>query len=93
MIKSEYKVVPFIGRLQSGQNAEEVSNQLQAVIDQHSKQGWEFHTLNDVNIEVRPGCLAGLFGAKASYIQFDQIIFRRDAIVPTIVDPIVKPTK
>ena len=55
----EYKVVPFIGKLKSGlfgdvEDAGEVSKQLEAVISQHASQGWEFVTLNDVNIEIKP---------------------------------------
>jgi hypothetical protein len=38
--------------------------------------GWELYQLVDVNIEVQPGCIAGLFGATTQYIRFDQLIFR-----------------
>jgi len=75
----EYMVVPFIGTMKSGQSASQVSTQLENVINQHGAQGWEFDQLNDVNIEVQPGCLAGLFGAQSSYIKFDQLIFRRES--------------
>jgi hypothetical protein len=61
----------------SVQDAGEVSKQLQAVIVEHAGQGREFVTLNDVNIEVKPGCLAGLFGAKTAFLPFDQIVFRK----------------
>ncbi|MHB8521891.1 MAG: DUF4177 domain-containing protein [Limisphaerales bacterium] len=81
-MKYEYKVIPFIGKLKSGrfgslEDAGEVSKQLEAVISQQASQGWEFVTLNDVNIEIKPGCLAGLFGSKTAYMPFDQVIFRR----------------
>jgi hypothetical protein len=76
-------VVPFIGRLKSGlftvQDAGEVSKQLGALINQHASQGWEFTALNDVNIEIRPGCLASLFGRKVEFLPFDQVVFRRPA--------------
>jgi ABC-type polysaccharide/polyol phosphate transport system ATPase subunit len=77
MANVEYKVVPFIGKMKSGSNAQEVATQLQAAINQNSRDGWEFHSFNDVNIEVQPGCLAGLLGAKAAYVQFDQLVFKR----------------
>lgn len=83
-MRYEYRVVPFIGKLQSGlfgavvQDAGEVSKQLEAVINQQSSEGWEFVTVNDVNIEIKPGCLSGLFGQKAAYVPFDQIVFRRE---------------
>jgi len=73
----QYNVVPFIGRINAKQSATDVAAQLQAVINQYTAQGWEFYQLSDVNIEVKPGCLAGLFGARDSYVRYDQIIFRK----------------
>ena len=76
-----YKVVPFIGTLKSGvfnvENAEKVSNQLQELIDNYSRQGWEFYRIDPVQIQIQPGCLAGLLGQRVSWINFDQVIFRR----------------
>jgi hypothetical protein len=81
VINGDYLVIPFIGRIKSGffsnENAETVSRQLQSLINQYSQQGWEFHNIAKIDIEVTPGCLASLFGAKTSYITFDQVIFRR----------------
>ena len=73
-----YKVVPFIGKIKSSQSAGEVSSQLESVINQHASQGWTLDQIQSVNIEVKPGCLAGLFGAKESYVKFDQIVFKQD---------------
>ena len=78
----EYKVVPFIGHLKSGffgsvEDASEVSKQLETLLQQQARVGWEFVTVNDVNIEIRPGCLAGLFGNKTAYAPMDQVVFRR----------------
>lgn len=73
----QFKVVPFIGQIKGNQSSADVAKQLEAVISQHSTQGWEFYQLSDVNIEVQPGCLAGLLGAKVSYVRFDQLIFRK----------------
>jgi hypothetical protein len=78
MAQYQYTVVPFIGKIKGGQSAGEVAAQLQALIDQHSAQGWELQQVTDVNIEVQPGCLGGLLGAKVAYIRFDQVIFRRE---------------
>jgi len=81
VVEGDYLVVPFIGRINTGffstQNAGTVSKQLQSLINQHSQQGWEFHSTTKVGVEVAPGCLASLFGATMSYITFDQVIFRR----------------
>ena len=77
----EYLVVPFVGQLKSGvfsvENAQNVTAQLQSVINQYGQQGWEFYRIDKVNVQIKPGCLAALFGASASYITFDQIIFRQ----------------
>lgn len=74
-----YTVVPFIGKIKSNESAVEVSNQLQNIINTKAENGWELHQLSEVNIEVKPGCLAGLFGAKETYVKFDQIIFKKPA--------------
>jgi hypothetical protein len=73
----EYKVVPFIGKIRASGSPAEVGQQLQAAISGQAHDGWEFYQLADVNIQVAPGCLAGLFGGQDSYVRFDQLIFRR----------------
>jgi hypothetical protein len=78
-MKYTFKVVPFIGKIKSNQSATDVSGQLESLINSYVAQGWEFVELGNVNIEVKPGCLAGLLGAKESYIRFDQIVFRAPA--------------
>lgn len=80
-IDYEYKVVPFVGKLKSGvftvENAGNVSSQLQAVIDSNVGGGWEFYSVEKVNIQIKPGCLGSLFGSNVEFITFDQVIFRR----------------
>lgn len=73
----EYRVVPFMGKIKGGQAAGEVSRQLQELITQNCSGGWEFYQLADVAIEVQPGCISALFGAKVAYITYNQVIFRR----------------
>jgi hypothetical protein len=70
-----YKVVPFIGRSRGSLSASDVAQQLEITISQQAADGWEFVQLTDVNIEVQPGCLGGLLGAKVEYARFDQLIF------------------
>jgi hypothetical protein len=76
-MKYEYRIIPFIGKIKNNEGASVAAKQLQLVINQNVNAGWEFVQLGDVNIEVQPGCLDGFFGKKASYITFDQIIFKR----------------
>ncbi len=76
----KYLIIPFIGKLKRGvfdmESASNVSTQLQELIDQYSSQGWDFYRIDKVNILVQPGCLASLFGVKAEFLTFDQVIFR-----------------
>jgi len=66
-----------MGKLKSRQTASDVSVQLQSLINQNASQGWELDQIQAVNIEVKPGCLAGVFGAKDVYIKIDQVVFRK----------------
>jgi ABC-type polysaccharide/polyol phosphate transport system ATPase subunit len=75
----QYQVVPFRGTIKGNQSSDDVAKQIESTINQYAAQGWEFCQLTDVNIEVQPGCLAGLLGTKASYMRYDQIIFRKSA--------------
>jgi hypothetical protein len=76
-----YKVVPFIGQISTGflssDNANTVAQQMRAAIVQEAQAGWDFHSFAKVDVEVSPGCIASLFGARASSVTFDQLIFRR----------------
>lgn len=78
-----YRVVPFIGTMRSGlfsrDSAETVSAQLQSLVERYADQGWEFHSMAKVDIQVTPGCLGPILGQHSSYISFDQVIFRREA--------------
>lgn len=75
----EHRVVPFLGDVRSRDkdSADKVAKQLQAVIDSNAVGGWEFYRIDQVQIAVQPGCLAGILGAKVTMIGLDQITFRR----------------
>lgn len=72
-----YTVIPFMGSIKGKQNAKDVSNQLQELINSYAQKGWQFHSMAEVNIEVTPGCLAGLFGNGREYTKYDQAVFCR----------------
>ena len=74
----EYRVMPFIGTIKGKQSASQVSDQLESMINEGSSQGWEFDHLGSVNIEVSPGCIASLFGARVSYTRYDMAVFKRN---------------
>lgn len=73
----QYKVIPFMGKLKSGGNISEISAQLETKINEQAVHGWEFYQMNDVNIEVTPGCLPAVLGQKSSYVSYDQLVFRK----------------
>ena len=73
----EYKVVAFMGSTKGNQSADIVASQLTSLINSEATGGWELFQMGDVNIEVSPGCIAGLLGQKVTYIRFDQIVFRK----------------
>lgn len=81
MNKYRYHVVPFIGVARVGlfskENAQTISSQLESVINHYSEQGWEFYSLEKVNIQVKPGCLGTLLGFQVTFVTFDQIVFRQ----------------
>lgn len=74
----KYRVIPFIGKINNNQSAKDVSDQLEGILNSGAQEGWDFVQINNVNIQVQPGCLAGLFGAKEQYVRFDMAIFRKD---------------
>ncbi len=75
-MSGRYQVMPFIGKIKGNQSAIDVSNQLEALLNKGAENGLEFVELSSVNIEVQPGCLAALLGAKASYVRFDMAVFK-----------------
>jgi hypothetical protein len=65
----QYKVVPFIANVRSGQGAEVAADQLQTLINDHAIQGWKFLRLENVEIIIRdPGTAGskGCFGIGAT---------------------------
>lgn len=76
----EYKAVPFLASVggRDLKSANQASAQLTDVMNANAVDGWEFYQLEGVSVEVRPGCLAGLFGARAGTLLIDQLIFRRE---------------
>jgi hypothetical protein len=76
MAAFKYTVSPFLGKLNAGENIQEVAKQLETLINRYSETGWEFVAVTSVDILVQPGCLAGLLGGKASTVGYNQVVFR-----------------
>lgn len=75
-----YLVLPFQGQAKGQLDMKDVlgvAQQLQEVINTSAKAGWEFVEVASVTIAVAPGCPGRLFGASASFVTFDQVVFRK----------------
>ena len=79
MIRYEYKSVPFKGSNQKEIDVTEVAVQLTSKINEQVNDGWEFVQHCDVAFYIKPGCIAGLFGASGESRTSNQLIFRRPA--------------
>ncbi len=79
MIRYEYKSLPFQGVNQKEIDVTQVAGQLTIKINEQVNDGWEFVQHCDVGIWVKPGCIAGLFGAAGQNRTSNQLIFRRPA--------------
>jgi hypothetical protein len=54
----------------------EVAIYLQEIVESYVKQGWEFYRVDTIGVKIKPGCLAGLFGAKEGYKECFVATFR-----------------
>jgi len=72
-----YMVAPFHGHIRTGQGVEQVSSQLQEVINHYAAYGWEFVQIGTVSMTISRGCLASLFGSGPTQLSYDQVIFRQ----------------
>jgi hypothetical protein len=75
--KYHYLVAPFHGNIRAGQGIQEVSSQLQDLINHYAAYGWEFVQVGSVSLTVNEGCLAALFGHGTSQHSYDQVVFRQ----------------
>jgi len=81
----EYKVVPFIAKIDKGQGAEDAANQLQELINKNSGKDWEYVRMETIDIIVHdPGTPAsGCFGstpavpASNSSMKYDMVVFQK----------------
>jgi len=53
---------------------------LESISNEHGRQGWEFHSVNEMHTVTPPGCLAALFGAKEVYLIYSVIVFRKPTL-------------
>ena len=50
---------------------------LERIVNEQARMGWEFFRIDQVGIQVNPGCLAGLFGATSNTLIYYVVTFRK----------------
>jgi hypothetical protein len=56
---------------------QEAAFYLQNIANEHAAHGWEFYRVDTVGVVVQPGCLAMLFGARQTLVEYFVVTFRR----------------
>ena len=74
-----YEVVSLTPGVREGdkEKGAKIAQQVQSLINDKAREGWEFYRVETVYVSVTPGCLAGLFGAKSVYMPVNQVVFRK----------------
>jgi hypothetical protein len=73
-----YKTVAFHADIRKKDGAAGVARELEAVLNAHAEQGWEYVGMTTLTYSVGAGCLASFLGAKAQIGQLDAVVFKRD---------------
>lgn len=50
---------------------------LQLVVNEYSEKGWEFYRVDEVGVQVNPGCLGAMLGAAAQQHIYFVVTFRQ----------------
>jgi len=48
------------------------------LINQEAKDGWNFHSMENIAVTQKPGCLMALFGQKDTTTYFNMLIFSKN---------------
>lgn len=57
----------------------EAAAYLEGVVNEYAPQGWEFYRIDNIGVELKPGCLSALGGAKSESSVYYVITFRMEA--------------
>ena len=76
----EYKMVQIPPNVQVGKSEKgnEAAAYLETIANKHAAQGWEFNRVDEIGVVTKPGCLAGMFGAKQSMTIYYVMTFRKE---------------
>jgi tRNA A37 threonylcarbamoyltransferase TsaD len=48
------------------------------LINQEAKDGWKFHSMENIAVTQKPGCLAALVGQKEATVYFNMLVFSKE---------------
>jgi hypothetical protein len=80
-MKYSYKMVqvpPNIEVTSKGQRGNEAATYMSDVVNQHARDGWEFYRVDPIGVNVKPGCIASIFGQKEVLYTYYVICFRKE---------------
>ena len=65
-----------VSRSQEGTAAAEY---MEEVVNAQAAEGWEFYRVDEIGIEVKPGCLSSIFGRKSEMVPYYVLTFRQSS--------------
>ena len=72
-----FKVVPFTANLNQSDKLNIAGQQLENALNHYSGLGYDYVRMEQLSINVKPGCLAAFFGGSATTILYDFIVFKK----------------
>lgn len=54
-----------------------VVNTIESIINDKASQGWELDQVAQISVIEKPGCLAGIFGAKSISVNYNMVVFKK----------------
>jgi len=76
----EYRMLQIPPRIEvklKDAKGNEAAYYLSTIVNQEAQQGWEFFRVDSLGVKMKPGCLAGIFGAGETDRMYYVVTFRR----------------
>ena len=75
-----YKTVPAPTNISvaSDKDRAKAVETFSGLINAECKDGWDFYSMENLSVSVKPGCLASLFGAKETFTYFNMLVFKKE---------------
>ncbi|MEZ8745945.1 hypothetical protein AB4516_15780 [Vibrio sp. 10N.222.54.F12] len=77
----EYKMVqipPNIAVDMKDSQGDDAARYLENVVNQYAREGWEFHRVDTIGVQIQPGCMDALKGRKMENASYYVISFRKE---------------